>query len=121
MVVRIAESFGKENGEKLDTIVFALFDGISEFFGEDEGAFLSEVFGLSFEEQSLGFGLGVFGRSELPDDACDGFSTGIAICVGDKTTNGEDTGAAAVGIGEGAESGVVELDDACLIRDCRGG
>lgn len=72
MIVRIAESFGKEDGEELDTIGFALFEGVGEFFGEEEGAFLGEVFGLGFYEESLGFGLGVFGRSQLPDDACDG-------------------------------------------------
>ena len=92
-----------------------MFEGVGKFFGKEEGAFLGEVFSLGFEEKSLGFGLGVFGRSELPDDACDSFSVGIAIATRHQPPDGKETGSAAVGIGEGAESGVVELDDACLV------
>ena len=97
-----------------------MFDGVGKFFGKEEGAFLSEVFSLGFEEKSLGFGLGVFGRSELPDNPCDGFSVGIAIAARHQPSDSEETGSSAVGIGEGAESRVVELDYTCLVGEGSG-
>ena len=120
VVVRIPESFGKENGEEGDAFGFALFEGVGEFFGEDEGAFLGEIFALSVEEKSLGLGASILGRSQLPDDARDGFGSG-SMAARNKTPDGKETSTAAVWVGEGAESGVVELDDACLGGVGRGG